>query len=138
MSVLKPVDGLSVRGVAVAYARLRDVDDEQGIVICDLLDEGDRVLAADRYFHLDKAPFEIIPEDRAALGLLPQPPKHDPGLSPAPSTKGMPDDSWRKDDLIAWLEAQEIPYSRKDSKAALLEKISRAEEMRRKGERENG
>ena len=120
MNIIKSVADYTVHGVRVTYARIRGVDDEQGIVICDLLDEGDQVLAADRYFFQDKAPFVIDSADRAALGVpaLPGLPSSSEG-----SAQDDPDDSWRKSDIQAWLESQAIPYSKKDSKAELLEII---------------
>lgn len=119
MSVIKPVNDYAVHGRPVACARVRDVDDEQGIVICDLLDAENRVLAENRYFHLDQAPFEISGSDRAALGTPAAP---TPGLPPSLDQEG-PDDSWNKSDIQAWLESQEIPYKKGDTKPVLLEII---------------
>jgi len=36
----------------------------------------------------------------------------------------LPDDSWKKDEIKAWLDENDIEYSRWDTKAKLLEKVN--------------
>ena len=81
--VLKPVTSYNVLGRSVAFARVRAVDDGQGIVICDLSDANGRLLATDRYFYTGRAPFAVLtPTER---DLLIPPPRLE-GLTSAPVT----------------------------------------------------
>jgi len=61
--ISKPVTDYKVLDVDVAIANIKGYDPEQNIIICDLLDANDSVLASDRYYQLGEQPFDLTEDD---------------------------------------------------------------------------
>ena len=117
MMIEKPVINFTIHGSPVAIARIKDVNDEFGIAICDLVDAAGKVLATDRYFKEDEAPFSRInQEDRAALGIAPVP--------VGDANAGLPSTSWSNDEIKDWLTLKGVKYPASATKTTLLEKVS--------------
>ncbi len=120
MEVSKPVSNYLVHGKPVSFARIKGVDEDQGIVICDLLDENNQVLAAGRYFSINKdspkaAPFELeCPTENAAPGVPAS--EEDVG-------SGRPDGDSTIAQIQEWLTARKITYRKSASKAELLDLV---------------
>ena len=61
--ISKPVTDYKVLDVDIVFANIKLYDLEQNIIICDLLDANDSVLASDRYFQLGEQPFDLTEND---------------------------------------------------------------------------
>lgn len=66
------VDDYKVLGIDVTSADIKDFDESQDIIICDLLDENGSVLASDRYFFLGEQPFGFGEKELAELYAEPE------------------------------------------------------------------